>query len=86
MRSTIEAGFASSLEAAVFLLIPLYLGFFLFIGWAREFLVNRAFWIAAADTMTVENLAGADAVLAQAQKDERAVGEGFADAIDFGGV
>ncbi len=70
----------------VLLAIPVYLGFFLFAGWAREVVLSRGIWLRSAESMSVENLDSVNSIVAQARSGERATGEGFADAIDFGGV
>lgn len=70
----------------VALLMPLYLLLFLFWSALKELILNQGFWRAALDSLSIEDLAELDGVLATSVADEAATGEGFADALDFGGV
>lgn len=53
---------------------------------AKELLLNRPFWRRAAGSITVEGLERLEGVMARPATEENALGEGFADALDFGGV
>jgi uncharacterized membrane protein YjgN (DUF898 family) len=64
----------------------LYLGGFLGFGVLKELMLNQPFWRLTAGTLTAKGLEGLDAIVAQAVTAESATGEGFADALDFGGV
>ncbi len=67
-------------------LAPVYLGGVLMLGVLKELFLNRPFWQLLAGTLTVRGLDHLDEVLGSAVSDEAATGEGFADALDFGGV
>jgi uncharacterized membrane protein YjgN (DUF898 family) len=72
--------------AVMVVLATLYLVGFLGLGVLKELLLNQPFWRLTAGTLSVTGLDGLDAVLGRAVAEEAATGEGFADALDFGGV
>ncbi len=67
-------------------LAPVYLGGVLMLGVLKELFLNRPFWQLLAGTLTLRGLDHLDEILGSAVRDEAATGEGFADALDFGGV
>ncbi len=71
---------------AIVALLPVYLGSVLLFGVLKELFMNRPFWQLLAGTLTVQGLDHLDDVLSRSVSDEAATGEGFADALDFGGV
>jgi uncharacterized membrane protein YjgN (DUF898 family) len=72
--------------SVVALLVLPYLAGFLFFSWLKEIIVNQGFWRHASAMLAINNLAAAEDVLGGSVRDEAATGEGFADALDFGGV
>jgi uncharacterized membrane protein YjgN (DUF898 family) len=64
----------------------LYLGVIVLFAVLKEVLVNQQLWRWTAATLTIHNLAAVDDVIGSAVIIDSATGEGFADAIDFGGV
>ncbi len=67
-------------------LAPVYLGGVVMLGVLKELFLNRPTWQLLAGTLTVSGLDHLDEVIGGAVRDEAATGEGFADALDFGGV
>ncbi len=67
-------------------LAPVYLGGVLMLGVLKELFMNRPFWQLLAGTLTVQGLDHLDEILSRSVSEEAATGEGFADALDFGGV
>jgi uncharacterized membrane protein YjgN (DUF898 family) len=67
-------------------LAPAYLGGVLMLGVLKELFLNRPTWQLLAGTLTVRGLDHLGEVGASAVSDEAATGEGFSDALDFGGV
>jgi uncharacterized membrane protein YjgN (DUF898 family) len=67
-------------------IILAYLLAFLIFGALKELLLNQPFWRAMAGTLTLTGFEHLDAVIGQSTAAEAATGEGFADALDFGGV
>jgi uncharacterized membrane protein YjgN (DUF898 family) len=63
-----------------------YFGAFVSLAVLKEVMVNQQLWRLTAATLTVHNLAAVDDVIGSAVALDSATGEGFADAIDFGGV
>ncbi len=72
--------------ALLFGLAPVYLGAMLTLGVLKELLLSRPLWQLLAGSLTVSGLDSLHEVMADAVRDESATGEGFADALDFGGV
>ena len=71
---------------ALVALAPVYLGGVLLFGVLKELFMNRPFWQLLAGSLTVQGLDHLDEVLNRSVRNEAATGEGFADALDFGGV
>jgi uncharacterized membrane protein YjgN (DUF898 family) len=67
-------------------IILAYLLAFLIFGALKELLLNQLFWRLMAGTLTITGLESLDTVIGQSTAAEAATGEGFADALDFGGV
>ncbi len=73
--------------AGVFaLLMAIYLGGVYVFMALKELMLNLPFWRRATESVTAIGLADAAGVIARHGDAESATGEGFADAIDFGGV
>jgi uncharacterized membrane protein YjgN (DUF898 family) len=67
-------------------IILAYLLAFLIFGALKELLLNQPFWRIMAGTLTLRGLEHLESVIGQSTAAEAATGEGFADALDFGGV
>ena len=64
----------------------IYLGGFLVLGVLKELMLGQPFWRLTVGTLTVLGLDRLQEVINLAVPEESATGEGFADALDFGGV
>jgi uncharacterized membrane protein YjgN (DUF898 family) len=71
---------------AVMFVFFLYLGLFTLFAVLKEVIVNQGLWRWMAATLYPQNLSAVDDVIGSAVNIDSATGEGFADAIDFGGV
>jgi uncharacterized membrane protein YjgN (DUF898 family) len=67
-------------------IILAYLLAFLMFGALKELLLNQPFWRIMAGTLTLTGLEHLESIIGQSTAAETATGEGFADALDFGGV
>jgi uncharacterized membrane protein YjgN (DUF898 family) len=67
-------------------LIISYLSIFLIWSSLKELILNQGFWRLAAGHMTIHGLDAMQDILGTGVKDEAAMGEGLADALDFGGI
>lgn len=77
-------GARSSVVIGAFAVI--YLAGFLVLGVLKELLLNQPFWRLTVGTLTAYGLDQLDEIVNLAVREEAATGEGFADALDFGGV
>lgn len=66
--------------------MPAYLVFFILWSSAREYVLGRGLWLRMFGAIDVFNLEAIAGVTARPEDDNSAVGEGLADALDFGGV
>jgi uncharacterized membrane protein YjgN (DUF898 family) len=63
-----------------------YLGMFILGSVLKELLISKPLWIHMCETTTIHGFDAVKETLARHVADEAATGEGFADALDFGGV